>query len=148
MATNLKKKLIRENPVIARLQDPKYQRVNFLRSINRYTNWRYPTERQLVVATRVMDDFDAQEKLQPLADLSRRTIIGQVVTITRKPRNKAYYYILTVKCKHDNNTYLLRKTKALASVKVGDMITATAELQTVGMPGTYFLHKPTKTSTV
>lgn len=146
MATNLKKKLIRENPVIARLQDPKYQRVNFLRNVNHYTSWRYPTERQLSVATRVMDDFDAQEKLQPLADLSRMTITGQVVTITRKPRNKAYYYILTVKCKHDRNTYLLRKTKALAGVKVGDMITATAELQTTGMPGTYFLHKPTKTA--
>lgn len=148
MATNLKKKLIRENPVIARLQDPKYQRVNFLRSVNRYTSWRYPTERQLVVASRVMDDFDAQEKLQPLADLSRMTITGQVVTITRKPRNKAYYYILTVKCKNDRNTYLLRKTKALAGVKVGDMITATAEPQETGMPGTYFLHKPTKTRTV
>lgn len=146
MATNLKNKLIRENPVIARLQDPKYRTVNFLRSINHYTSWRYPTERQLEVATRVMDNFDAQEKLQPLADLSRKEFTGQVVTITRKARNKAYYYLLTVKCKHDRNTYLLRKTKALAGVKVGDMITASAELESTGMPGTYYLRKPTKTA--
>lgn len=148
MANNLKKKLIRENAVIARLQDPKYQRINFLRSINHYINWRYPTERQLVMATRIMDDFDTQEKLQPLTDLSRMTITGQIVSITRKPRNKGYYHILTVKCKNDRNTYLLRKTKALAGAKVGDMITATAEPQETGMPGTYFLYKPTKTKTV
>lgn len=146
MANNLKKKLVRENPVIARLQDPKYQRVNFLRSINRYTNWRYPTDRQLDVATQVMDEFDSNEKRQKIFDLSRKTLTGQVVTITRKPRNKGYYYILTVKCRNDRNTYLLRKPKALDGIKVGDMVRTTANLSACPMPGTYLLERPTKSS--
>lgn len=145
MANNLKKKLIRENPIIARLQDPKYRVVNFLRSVNGYTNYRYPTEKQIEVANKIMDEFDKGEKIQPLADLSRRSIIGTVVSVRRVPRNKAYYNLITVKCKQDQNSYIMRETKALAGVKVGNKITVTASLERASIPSTYFLRKPTKT---
>lgn len=148
MANNLKAKLIREVPVIARLQDPKYRSVNFLRKVNSYTNWRYPTERQLEVANRIMDDFDKGEAIQPLHDLSRKAITGQVVSIRRVARTKAYYRLLIIKCTNDKNTYLLRETKALAGVRVGDMVTATATLIPGSIPSQYFLRKPTKTGKI
>ena len=148
MANNLKKKLVRENPVIARLQDPKYQRVNFLRGVNRYINWRYPTERQLDVATRIMDEFDESENLQPLTNLNRTLVTGQVVTIRKCARNKAFYNLLVVKRSNDPRRYLIRETKALAGVKVGQSIRATASLVPSPKPGDYFLSRPTKTEIV
>lgn len=146
MANNLKKKLIRENPIIARLQDPKYRKVNFLNSVNNYTNWRYPSNKQLEVASDIMDNFDEGEKLQPLSDLSRITVVGKVATLRRVPRNKAYYYLMTIKCNKDQNTYILRKTKALAGVKVGDKVTVRASLEPASVPSHYFLQHPTKTA--
>ena len=148
MATNLKKKLIRENPVIARLQDPKYQRIRFLRSVNNYTSMRYPTQSQLDVATRIMDEFDESENLQPLTNLDRKFVTGQVVTIRRCARNKAFYSLLVVKCRNDPRRYLLRETKALAGVKVGQTVKATASLTPSSKPGDYFLSRPTKTGIV
>lgn len=148
MATNLKKKLIRENPVIARLQDPKYLKVNFLRGVNNYTSWRYPTERQLEVATRIMDDIDSGENIKPLPNLDRQTLRGKVLSIRRVPRNKAYYTVLTFRVKNDPHTYIITRTRALDKVTVGQTITATATLAPSSIPGGYHLLRPTNTGII
>lgn len=150
MANNLKKKLIRENPVIARLQDPKYRAVKFLHKVNEFTNWKYPSEKQLTAVSRVMDEFDKAEKLQPLADLSRRTTTGKVTAIHKVARNKGFYHLLVLSGKDSPHTFLVRRTNhlALANVKVGDIISACAELSETKTPGTYFLRFPTKTGII
>lgn len=145
MANNLKAKLIRENPIVARMQERKYLRVRFIRSVNSYCNLRYPTESQLKAVSRIMDEIDASTKIPEIVTTKRREFHGTVVRIKTKPRNKGYETFLVIKGKDIRYTYVLRRTKSLVDVKLGDKVSLTAQPSSTSLGnGNYFLSLPTK----